>query len=121
MARFATLIALSLLVAAKAGAQGTPTERKVYSVSGPKQTLDLELPFGEEIRIVGWDKQEIAFEAYYSINSGELNEAVSLDYSEDRDRIRIEMDWDHDAIDDAVVGFESYLLLVPTHYPNFFT
>jgi len=98
MTRFATIILLSFLLMAKAGAQDTPTERKVYSVSGDEQILKLELPFGEEIRIVGWDKQEVAFEAYYSINNGDLNDAVSLDYEESRDQIHIEMDWNQEAI-----------------------
>ncbi|HAA21233.1 MAG TPA: hypothetical protein DCR93_23965 [Cytophagales bacterium] len=91
---------MSILLVAKAGAQGTPTERKVFPVSGSQQSLLLDLPFGEEIRVIGWDRQEVAFEAYYSINNGELNEVVSLDYDDDKDRIQIEMEWNEDAIKD---------------------
>lgn len=48
----------------------------------PGQEINLNLPMGENIKISGWEKNEIALTASVDINHNQLNEAYQLEVKE---------------------------------------
>lgn len=70
---------------------------KVFEATGDEE-VRLNLKFGDTIVVKGWDKNEVSFKAKVLINSGKLNDALLVDYHNDRQRIRIDVDYDEEKI-----------------------
>lgn len=75
-------------------------EEKTFSADSDEKIL-LNLKFGESIVVKGWDRNEVSFRAVVKINSGKLNDAFVISYSDDNSGIRIETDFDKDKLKDG--------------------
>lgn len=73
-------------------------EEKTFSTDSD-ETIRLNLRFGESIVVKGWDRNEVSFQAVIEINSGRLNDAFVVNYSDGNSGIRIETDFDKDKLD----------------------
>lgn len=70
---------------------------KTFSADSDEK-IRLNLKFGENIVIKGWDRNEVSFRAVVEINSGKLNDAFVTNYSDGNNGIRIDTDFDKDKI-----------------------
>jgi len=86
-------IALLLLLASQSRAQPRIVERS-FTMSD-KQTVELDLKFGQSIIVKGWDKKEVSFRAVIEINNGRLNDALILDFREEENIMAISSDFDN--------------------------
>lgn len=93
---FATLLILNMIHAGQLFGQQRIIE-KTFSADA-EETVRLNLKFGENITIRGWDKNEISFKAIVEINSGKLNDALLVDYFDDRNGIRIDTGYDKEKL-----------------------
>lgn len=75
-------------------------EEKTFSADSD-ETIRLNLRFGENIIVKGWDRNEVSFRAVIEVNSGRLNDAFVANYSEGIGGIRIETDFDKDKLEDG--------------------
>ncbi|QMU30003.1 DUF4097 family beta strand repeat-containing protein [Adhaeribacter radiodurans] len=62
------------------------------------QEIDLQLKFGDDIKISAWDKPEVYVKVTYNINSGRLNDALKLDFNSGTNGPRVTVDLDHDLL-----------------------
>ncbi|PSR56377.1 hypothetical protein AHMF7605_24200 [Adhaeribacter arboris] len=79
----------------------TAVAQKVVEKTLPvaaNQEIDLQLKFGNSIKITAWDKNEVYVKVTYSINSGRLNDALLLDFHSGPDGPRVSVDLDHDLL-----------------------
>lgn len=60
--------------------------------------IDLQLRFGNQIKITAWDKREAAIKVTYEINGGRLNEALLLKAESDAKSARINVDLDQEIL-----------------------
>lgn len=72
-------------------------EEKTFTAN-PDEKIRLNLKFGENIVIKGWDRNEVSFRAVVEINSGKLNDAFVANYSDGNSGIRIDTDFDKDKL-----------------------
>ena len=86
-------LSLLLLMPAALKAQSTKT---VTSPWQKGQQIDLDLKFGETIKIVGWDRNEVQVVAYYSVNGGSQDQVFTLGRKLAKDEIRIQAELDRD-------------------------
>ncbi|MFD3002802.1 hypothetical protein ACFS7Z_20700, partial [Pontibacter toksunensis] len=52
--------------------------------------INLQLPYGNEIKITAWDKKEASIKATYEINGGRSNDAMLLDFESDDKSARVQ-------------------------------
>lgn len=90
---------LLFLLCAVTNAQPRVVE-KTFKVS-KAATIDLDLRFGKHIKIEAWNKNEVSFQAVIEINSGRLNDALLLDYTQDEMGLSISADYDKERIKDG--------------------
>ena len=64
---------------------------EVVQLNG-QRLVTLDLAFGEEIRIIPWDKNEISFEADYSINDDEDNDLFRMEIEKSANAISFTLD-----------------------------
>lgn len=83
----------SFLTGAVAFAQSKVVEKTLPVAAN--QTVDLQLKFGNDIKITAWDKPEVYVKVTYQINSGRLNDALQLDFNTNPDGVRVAVDLDH--------------------------
>lgn len=62
------------------------------------QEIDLQLKFGDDIKISAWDKPEVYVKVTYNINSGRLNDALKLDFNSGTNGPRVTVDLDHELL-----------------------
>ncbi|WP_347159502.1 DUF4097 family beta strand repeat-containing protein [Pontibacter chitinilyticus] len=88
---------LSLLwFAFTTGLQAQPkTVQKTLAVPANKK-VELQLKFGDKIKISAWDKPEASVKLTYEINGGNLNDALLLDFNSDKESARVNVDLDKD-------------------------
>lgn len=72
-------------------------EEKTFTANQDEK-IRLNLKFGENIVIRGWDRNEVSFRAVVEINSGKLNDAFVANYSDGNSGIRIDTDFDKDKL-----------------------
>jgi hypothetical protein len=65
----------------------------------PGQKVELDLKFGDQVRIEGWDKSEVSFQASVEINGGELNEAFLIDTQTSEYSVNISTDLNEDMLE----------------------
>ncbi|MEJ8804426.1 hypothetical protein [Pontibacter sp. H249] len=82
------LLLLTVLVQAQ-----SKTVEKTLQVPANKR-IDLQLKFGDNIKITSWDKKEASVKITYEINSGKLNDALLLDFASDQTSARVNVDFD---------------------------
>ncbi len=58
----------------------------------------LNLKFGDQINISGWDKEKIQFKAIININGGRLNDALVLDFGKTGEAFTVNADYDKQLI-----------------------
>jgi hypothetical protein len=85
-------IALLWLVTTAVQAQSKTVERTLAMPASNK--VDLQLKFGEDIKISAWDKKEVYIKVTYEINSGKLNDALLLNFESDHNSARVNVDLD---------------------------
>ncbi|QNF33880.1 hypothetical protein HUW51_14540 [Adhaeribacter swui] len=62
------------------------------------QKIDLQLKFGDAIKITAWDKKEVYVKVTYNINSGKLNNALKLNFSSESSGPQVTVDLDHEIL-----------------------
>lgn len=67
-------------------------------VAGSESNINLDFKFGDIITVKSWDKNEISFRAEIEINSGKLNDALTLDFRNDNGILHIDSDFDEQII-----------------------
>jgi hypothetical protein len=95
MQRLTLSILLILIAVAPSIAQQRVVER-TFEVA-EREELQLDLRFGDNINVQGWDKNEVAFKAVIEINSGKLNDALELDFDQGSG-LRIASDYNHEKL-----------------------
>lgn len=89
-------VALLLILASQSRAQTRIAERS-FNISD-KQTVELDLKFGQSINVKGWDNNEVSFRAVININNGRLNDALVLDFMEEENRLAVRSDFDNEIL-----------------------
>lgn len=59
-----------------------------------EQKVRLDLKFGNQIVVKAWDREDISFRAEIEINSGNLNEALLLDFKEEQNYLLVQSNLD---------------------------
>ncbi|PIQ21240.1 MAG: hypothetical protein COW65_10260 [Cytophagales bacterium CG18_big_fil_WC_8_21_14_2_50_42_9] len=85
---------LWLMVTAGAHAQSKTIE-KVVAVPTSKN-INLNLKFGNDIKITAWDKKDMSVKITYAINSGRLNDALLVKFNSDNEAAQVNIDLDND-------------------------
>lgn len=93
---FITVIFVGLIGVINIQAQQRIVEKTLSAESGNQVKLNLQ--FGENIVIKGWDKEEVSFRAVVEVNSGKLNDAFIANYVEDNQGVRIKTDFDKEKL-----------------------
>ncbi|MDQ3291803.1 MAG: hypothetical protein M3Q05_10990, partial [Bacteroidota bacterium] len=62
------------------------------------QEIDLQLKFGNNIKITAWDKPEVYVKVTYNINSGRLNDALLLDFNSGPDGPKVKVDFNQELL-----------------------
>ena len=63
---------------------------------GQNQPVDLQLKFANNIRITGWDRNEVSVKATYEINQGKLNDALLIDFASGAKGVKVAVDFDQE-------------------------
>jgi hypothetical protein len=92
MKKIWTIALLWLLTGAGVQAQSKTVERTLAVPANNK--VDLQLKFGDDIKITAWDKKEAAIKVTYEINGGKLNDALLLQFESDQTSARVRVDLD---------------------------
>lgn len=92
MKKIWTIALLWLVAIAGAQAQSKTVERTLAVPANNK--VELNLKFGENIKISAWNKKEAYIKVTYEINSGKLNEALQLKFESDNASARVDVDLD---------------------------
>ncbi|GAB3202935.1 hypothetical protein GCM10027293_30770 [Pontibacter aydingkolensis] len=69
------------------------TVEKTLKVPANKR-VDLQLKFGDNIKITAWDKKEASVKVTYEVNGGKLNDALLVNFNEDQTSARVKVDFD---------------------------
>ncbi|RDC64044.1 DUF4097 family beta strand repeat-containing protein [Adhaeribacter pallidiroseus] len=64
----------------------------------PHQKIDLQLKFGDAIKVTAWDRKEVYIKVTYNINSGRLNNALKLNFTSETEGPRVTVDLDQDLL-----------------------
>ena len=96
MKKLTSFIICWLLLIALVQAQPKTVE-KTLKVPANKR-VDLQLKFGDNIKITAWDKKEASVKVTYEINNGKLNDALVLNFDEDQTSARVKVDFDKELI-----------------------
>lgn len=116
MKAFNYLIVTVLLACLTGMSQAVAQQRiveKTLKTDSNKRIL-MNLKFGENITVRGWDKNEVSFRAVVEVNGGKLNDAFVANYVDDEQGIRIETDFDKDKLEEGRAedcpcnGYSSY-------------
>ncbi|MCC9167995.1 hypothetical protein [Pontibacter harenae] len=93
-----TVILALLVLASVANLQAQPksVERTLQVPASNK--VELQLKFGDNIKITAWDKKEASVKATYEINGGRLNDVVLLEFESDDKSARVKMDLDYEIL-----------------------
>lgn len=75
-------------------AQSKTVERTLAVPANNK--VDLQLKFGNNIKITAWNKKEASIKVTYEINSGKLNDALLLNFDSDNNSARVTADLDQE-------------------------
>ena len=94
MKKIWTIGLLWLLTVAGVQAQSKTVERTLAVPANNK--VDLQLKFGDDIKITAWDKKEAAIKVTYEINGGKLNDALLLQFESDQTSARVQVDLDQE-------------------------
>ncbi|MHC2992870.1 hypothetical protein OB13_15250 [Pontibacter sp. HJ8] len=94
MKKIWTMALLWLVLAAGVQAQPKTVEKTLAIPANNK--VDLQLKFGDNIKITAWDKKEVAVKITYEINSGKLNDALQLTFASDNTSARVLVDLDQE-------------------------
>ncbi len=62
------------------------------------QKIDMNLKFGDHIQVNAWDKKEVYIKAVIEINGGKLNDALVMNFTSDKESIRVLADFDKQLI-----------------------
>jgi hypothetical protein len=62
------------------------------------QKIDMNLKFGDHIQVNAWDKKEVYIKAVIEVNGGKLNDALLMNFTSDKDAIRVLVDFDKQLI-----------------------
>ncbi|MBC5993953.1 DUF4097 family beta strand repeat-containing protein [Pontibacter cellulosilyticus] len=92
MKRLTLLLICWLLLLGMVQAQPKTVE-KTLKVPANKR-VDLQLKFGDNIKITAWDKKEASVKVTYEVNGGKLNDALLLNFDEDQESARVKVDFD---------------------------
>ena len=95
MKKFFLLVLCSPLALTTAFAQ--QVVEKTLPVAA-NQKIDLQLKFGNDIKISAWDKKEVFVKVTYNINSGKLNNALKLNFASETDGPRVTVDLDQEIL-----------------------
>lgn len=83
-------------------AQSKTVERTLAVPASNK--VELNLKFGEDIKISAWNKKEAYIKVTYEINSGKLNEALQLGFESDNTSARVNVDLDKELTKNGQAG-----------------
>ncbi len=62
------------------------------------QKIDLQLKFGNDIKVSAWDKKEVYIKVTYNINSGKLNNALKINFNSETEGPRVTVDLDQEIL-----------------------
>jgi hypothetical protein len=96
MKKFGLLVMACLLAITALRAQQKTVEKTLAVPANNK--IDLQLKFGNDIKITAWDKKEIGIKVTYEINSGKLNDALLLTFDSDNESARVKADLDQELL-----------------------
>ncbi|CAN5746097.1 hypothetical protein BH24BAC1_BH24BAC1_03970 [soil metagenome] len=63
---------------------------------GQNQPVELQLKFGNHIRITGWDRNEVQVKVTYEVNQGRLNDALLLDFASGAQGVKVTVEFDQE-------------------------
>ena len=92
MKKIWTLALLWLMMATGVQAQSKTIERTLAVPANNK--VDLQLKFGDNIKITGWNKKEASIKITYEINGGKLNDALLSQFETNANSARVSVDFD---------------------------
>lgn len=92
MKKIWTIALLWLVTIVGVQAQSKTVERTLAVPASNR--VELNLKFGEDIKISAWNKKEAYIKVTYEINSGKLNEALLLNFESDNTSARVNVDLD---------------------------
>jgi len=72
---------------------------KTVPLSGKRVAIDAELV--DQIKVTNWDQNQVGIKITYSVNDGQLNDAVEISLDESSTRIRLEVALDDRKIEDS--------------------
>lgn len=75
-------------------AQSKTVERTLAVPANNK--VDLQLKFGDNIKITAWNKKEASIKVTYEVNGGKLNDALQLSFNSDNNSARVTVDLDQE-------------------------
>jgi hypothetical protein len=91
------ILAIACLLAITTLQAQQKTVEKTLNVPANKK-VDLQLKFGNDIKITAWDKKDVYLKVIYEINSGKLNDALRLTFESDKESARATADLDHELL-----------------------
>ena len=94
MKKIWTIALLWLVTMAGVQAQSKTVERTLAVPANNK--VELNLKFGENIKIAAWDKKEAYIKVTYEVNGGKLNEALLLNFASDNTSARVNVNLDEE-------------------------
>jgi hypothetical protein len=68
------------------------------------QPVDLQLKFGNNIRITGWNRNEVSVKVTYEVNQGKLNDALLLDFASGAEGVKVTVDFDKELMKTGKAG-----------------
>ncbi|GGK83012.1 hypothetical protein ACD591_14340 [Rufibacter glacialis] len=86
------LLALLLLGIGNLHAQKKTVEKTLVVPASKK--VHLNLKFGNEVKVTGWDKKEAYVKVTYELNGGTLNQAMLLTFDPGKDQLSVTADLD---------------------------
>lgn len=75
----------------------TEVFEKTVALNGKRVDIDAELV--DQIKVTNWNKNEVGVKITYSINDGELNDALEISLDENSGKIRLEVELDEKSIE----------------------
>lgn len=77
----------------------TEVFEKTVALNGKRVDIDAELV--DQIKVTNWNKNEVGVKITYSINNGELNDALEISLDENGSKIRLEVELDERSVDNS--------------------
>ncbi len=65
--------------------------------------VNLNLKFGNEVKVTAWDKKDAYVKVTYEINGGKLNQAFQLNFTPGNDQLKVTADLDHELLKNSNV------------------